>query len=248
VRLNLQVRGLGDSFTGKRIVHVSDLHCSRTVSSKYLEHCIERVNQLQPDVVVLTGDYVTYDINGRFSEKVIPLVGKLKSTFGVYACMGNHDYGVDVIFGQLPRRGRLDELTEGMESYGVTVLRNRAGALELDGHKLWFVGLGDIWANDCEPELAFAGVGDGAVIVLFHNPESIKHLKGFRFGAALCGHTHGSRLRYSHPTTGALISRHDYSAGLYDLGDKKLYVNRGLGRHGRGFFNTRPEITVYDLC
>ena len=64
------------------------------MSSSYLRRCIERVNLLEVDLVVLTGDYITYDLRGTYREKVAALLGDIESRFGTYACLGNHDYGI----------------------------------------------------------------------------------------------------------------------------------------------------------
>ena len=76
VEVPLRLKKIPAVFKGKRIIHVSDLHCSRTVSGKYLKCCIERINRLAADIVVLTGDYVTYDYYGRFRKKVVKLISR----------------------------------------------------------------------------------------------------------------------------------------------------------------------------
>lgn len=248
VEVDLRLKNLCDPFRGKRIVHVSDLHCSRTVSTKYLKYCIDRINLLEPDIVVLTGDYVTHDYYGRYSEKVVALVCDIRSRLGVYACLGNHDYGVGGVLGS--RRDRsLRQMVEGIESGGVTVLRNQSSLLEIDGRRLWLVGLGDLWAGDFQPERAFAGVGDnGAVIALAHNPETLEHLHDFNVDMVMCGHTHGGQVEWTAFLDRPVMNRRSYYAGMYKVRGKMLYVNRGLGRHGKAIFNTRPEITVFSLC
>lgn len=248
VEVELCLANLGEGFRGKRIVHVSDLHCSRTVSGKYLGRCIERINVLDADIVVLTGDYVTYDTCGRFGKKVLELLERIESRMGLYACLGNHDYGVGGLF-RKKRRSPLYQMIEGLESAGVEVLRNESRVLEVDGKGLWLVGLGDLWAEDFEPAKAFEGVEkDGAVIALAHNPDSIEHMGGFWCDAVMSGHTHGAGVEWTRWGAKPFINKRSYTAGLYEVGGKKLYVNRGLGRLGKFLFNARPEITVYNLC
>ncbi len=87
VEVDLHLKKLGSNFHGKRVIHISDLHYSRTVSGKYLRHCIDRINQLGADIVILTGDYITHDIYGRYRKKVASLIGKIKSRYGIYACL-----------------------------------------------------------------------------------------------------------------------------------------------------------------
>ncbi|MBW8016969.1 MAG: hypothetical protein FVQ82_12355 [Planctomycetes bacterium] len=245
VDVSMPVSGLADELCGKRIIHVSDLHCSRTVSPRYLEKCFERVNQLNADIVVLTGDYITHDFNGNYRQIAVDLIGKLKSRFGVYACLGNHDYGIGSIIRS--RRGDLlEHLTEGMRDKGVKLLRNESVQVDVDGKELWFVGLGDLWADDFNPDKAYSGVDNSqTAITLVHNPKSVKHLKHYHSHAVMSGHTHGVQ----HPlakTCGAL-GKPKYHAGMYEVDGKKLYVNRGLGRLGQIVCSPRPEITVVTL-
>jgi predicted MPP superfamily phosphohydrolase len=247
VEVSLELEKAGTAFRGKRIVHISDLHCSWTVSSRYLRHCIDRVNLLDADIVILTGDYVTYDHNGRFREKVLDLVECIQSRLGLYACLGNHDYGIGGIF-KVRREDRVKEMIRGLEGRGINVLRNASSLLEIEGRGLRFVGLGDLWAGDFEPERALDGVRDDeTVIALAHNPDSIRHLHQFDIDAVMCGHTHGIRYGVMGARGESVVNERFHYAGMYDVGGKKLYVNRGLGRLGKAIFNARPEITVFNL-
>lgn len=230
-----------------RIVHASDFHCSRTVSEKYLQRCIKRINALQPDIVVLTGDYITHDYYGRFSRKVGRLLAGLKARYGIYATLGNHDYGIGGGI-RVERNGTLNEMINSFHAAGIRVLRNEAGFVQINEHRLWFVGLGDLWSGDFEPARAFAQVDtDGPVITLAHNPESAGHIGEYNFDALVCGHTHGCKFEWTAMPDRPLLVRRRFNAGMYNLGERPLYVNRGLGRHGR-IFNKRPEITVFTLC
>ncbi|MBN1804791.1 MAG: metallophosphoesterase [Sedimentisphaerales bacterium] len=245
VEIDLHLQNPQGRLHGTRIAHISDLHYSRTVSGAYLRRCIERINMLDVDIVVLTGDYITYDIRGKFREKVIALLGDIESRFGAYACLGNHDYGV-ALSGR--KRGQLlHRLINGMEAGGITVLRNESTVLEIDGHPLWFVGLGDLNVGDFDPEKAFAEVPtDQVTIALMHNPRGVEHLSEFAVNAVISGHTHGRKSRFSICLPGTNEERRFHS-GLYEFEGKKVYVNRGLGRVGRTRMNIRPEITVFTL-
>jgi len=245
VDVSMPVAGLADELCDKRIIHVSDLHCSRTVSERYLDKCVERVNQLDGDIVVLTGDYITHDFNGTYRQIAIDLIGKIKSRFGVYACLGNHDYGIGSVIRS--RRGDLLEyLTEGMRDKGVKLLRNESVQVDVEGKPLWFVGLGDLWASDFNPDKAYSGIDKSqTAITLVHNPKSANHLKHYHSHAIMSGHTHGVQ----HPLAGAYeaIGKPKYHAGMYQVHGKQLYVNRGLGRLGQLVCSPRPEITVATL-
>jgi len=246
VEINLHLQSPYNRLRGIRIAHISDLHHGRTVSGNYLRRCIERINLLDIDLVVLTGDYITYDIRGIYREKVVSLLGDIESRFGTYACLGNHDYGIRNIPGHKPER-LFYQLIEGMEARGITVLRNESIVLNINGHPLWFVGLGDLITGDFLPHKAFANVpADQVVIALVHNPRAIEQLGEFSVNAVVSGHTHGRKTR---PITSRewRIRHRRFHAGMYEFKGKKLYVNRGLGRVGRARLNARPEITVFTL-
>ncbi|MFC1636545.1 metallophosphoesterase, partial [Planctomycetota bacterium] len=229
-----------------RIAHISDLHHSRTVSSGYLRRCIERINLLDVDLVVLTGDYITYDTRRTYRKKVAALLGDIESRFGTYACLGNHDYGIRIL-PDYKREHLLRRLMQAMEAKGITVLRNESTVLNINGHPLWFVGLGDLKIGDFQPEKAFANVpSDQMTIALVHNPRSIEYLGEFTAHAVVSGHTHGRRTKPIISRTWRLRNRR-FHAGMYEVGGKKLYVNRGLGRVGRARLNARPEITVFTM-
>jgi hypothetical protein len=247
VEVDMHLENLPEKFRGKRIVHISDLHCSRTVSNRYLRHCVDRVNHLKADIVILTGDYITHDLNGKFRNKAVELVGAINNNNGVYACLGNHDYGFNGML-RSKHHGLMHDMIEGMEQGGVNILRNDSAVVEIDGEELWLVGLGDIWAGDFKPKKAFKKVPDNeAVITLLHNPDGVKHLHDFPVDAVMSGHTHGAVTEHVNKF-GWGVQKRKYHAGMYHVRGKKMYVNRGLGRLGRARLGARPEITVCTLC
>jgi len=196
----------------------------------------------------MTGDYITHDYYGRYRKKIVNLIGSLQIKHGIFACLGNHDYGFDGLVTSTSNRCAC-EMAEDLAQSGVTVLRNKSSVLEIDRRHLWFVGTGDLWADDFKPDKAFEKVSkDSTVITLSHNPACVEHLKGFNFDAAMCGHTHGAKFQFAPSLGWPILNQHSYHSGMYDLEDRKLYVNRGLGRLGRFLFNARPEITVFNLC
>jgi predicted MPP superfamily phosphohydrolase len=246
VEIDLRLRRLPERLRGTRIAHISDLHCSSTVSGEYLRRCVDRINRLSVDLVVLTGDYITYDLRGRYRQKVAEILSGIRSRLGTYACWGNHDYGVR---SQSVRRRAelLRRMRRAMKAADVTVLRNESGVVDVDGYPLWVIGLGDLWVDDFRPRRAFADVpADETTITLTHNPRGAELLGAFPASVVMSGHTHGRRLSPPLRPTWT-TKRRRYYAGMYDLAGTQLYVNRGLGRHGRARLNTPPEITVLTL-
>ena len=246
VNIEIPIDGLSKKLAGKRIIHLSDIHCSRTVSKNYLRRCIDRVNNLEPDIAALTGDYVTHDIGGKHRQNAVDIIGKLESKYGVYACLGNHDYGPGSVIGKT-HHNVLNSMIEQLTDKKIRLLRNESCEVDIDGQRLWMVGLGDLWAADFHPHKAFEGIPtEETTIALVHNPEGIDHLHAFKTDLVLAGHTHGTTVDLTLNLKKALRTRRFHS-GLFQIGDKRMYVNRGLGRLGRTLFNARPEITVITL-
>ena len=246
VNIDVPLRNLPEKLRGKRIVQLSDIHCSRTVSAEYIQRCIDRVNALNADIVVLTGDYVTHDLTGKFRQSAVELIGEIKSNHGVYACLGNHDYGVGSMFGKNDN-SQLDSMVSNMQDKGIRLLQNESSVADIDGQPLWLVGLGDLWVGDLDPKKAFADVPcNEAVVALVHNPDGIDHLEAFPADIVMSGHTHGTTKDFNFSLKKLMRNRR-FDAGMFNVGDKHLYVNRGLGRMGRTGFNARPEITVMTL-
>lgn len=248
VELDLPLSNLPQPFRGKKLVHISDLHCSNTVSDKYLQRCVQRINRLQADIVVITGDFVTHDFRGVYKKKILSILSRLKSTLGTFACLGNHDYGVMATWQPGSDMVR-DFLENGLQEIGVQVLRNNSHCLKHQDSEIYLVGLGDMWAQDIQPEKAFRNVAsDKTTLVLAHNPDTIDLLQDYKANIVMCGHTHGGQVKVPFFGPPLLpIKNRRYVSGMFNVEDKMLYVNRGLGRLGRIRFNCRPEITVFTL-
>lgn len=249
VRDELPVHDLGDAFVGRTIAHITDLHCSRTVSAEYLDDCVSRVNALRPDIVMLTGDYITYQGKNGYHRKVLDIVGRLRAPLGVYAVLGNHDTGTITRFHKAGSADLQQFLVDGLKSVGVKVMENRSEPISVGGERLWIVGLGDLWSGDFNPSLAFRDVpAKTPTLTLVHNPDAFDRLGGWPVSAVLSGHTHGGQVAI--PLVGRPflpIKNRQYYAGRFLVDGKTLYVSRGLGRIGRVRFNCRPEITLLRL-
>ena len=240
--------GLDPALEGLRLLQLSDLHVYPSVPLDYLRGQIRRCETLAPDVIVITGDFITA---GRLDvlKELVALLRPLQAPLGVFAVLGNHDFGVF----SPRRRSRgpaIGECThQALAGCGVTVLRNEARVLTVRGAPLQLVGIDDLWSGLCDPDLAFAQADpELPTIVLTHNPDTMPLIKGWPWRWLLCGHTHGGQVRI--PFFGAPILPIDdrrYDAGLFELGDRRLYVNRGLGYFKQVRFNCRPEITEFTL-
>ena len=244
---------LPEAFRGMRIAQISDIHYFEWTESFFLRQVVDHVNNLKPDMVVLTGDFVTYgpvrwpseEAHKRFALRHMPECASILSGIRCplrYATLGNHDMmvGGRYVYGDLINQG-------------LPVLRNRAVALERNGQRLWLIGLGSACARDVDTERAFpdSAVRDReATIVLAHEPDILPQIAKLDADLMLSGHTHGGQvcLPFLPP---AFLPQYGkkYVQGWFRSGSTQLYVNRGIGTIGVPFrVNCPPEITLLTLA
>lgn len=245
VNVPMPLRDLPDSLIGKTIVQISDLHVGPIVSHEYLRHCLELVSSLEPDIVAVTGDFVSYDGPARIDEAVSLLADMQRGKLATIAVTGNHDFGFSR--DGFTNRQVADALTEKLDGIGIQLLRN--SAIEIGGLRL--LGVDDFWGPTHElDETLSSGDGDRPSVMLCHNPDFVDQpgWEDYR-GWILAGHTHGGQVRLPFCKPPILpIRNRDYAAGKIDLsGSRTLYVNRGLGYLRKVRLNVRPEITVFEL-
>ena len=243
VRRDLPVRNLPPALVGRTLVQVSDLHVGPHVDAGYLAVALRTVSALAPDIVAVTGDFMSIGNAARLDEVARVMENLTPPPLGCFAVFGNHDYGEQ--WRDAPLAERLDSRLSGI---GVRVLRNAAA----DAGGLRIVGLDDLWSPNFRPEAVLADLDpDAPAVVLCHNPDAADRAVwgGFR-GWILSGHTHGGQCKppFLPPPLLPVVNRR-YTSGAFDLGDGRwMYINRGLGHLKRVRFNVRPEFTVFRLA
>jgi hypothetical protein len=244
------IQGLPPAFEGARIAQLSDIHLDEYTEPVFLEHAVKMVNNLNPDFVFLTGDYVTDGIApNRFAVGAAWQCANILRNLTCpqrYAVLGNHDVAVGST-----------EVQTALIDNGIPVLVNTSTPIERAGGRIWLAGLDD--ASDGNPQLDLAiptrirGIAAEPVILLCHEPDFADTVSMSPAGQAvalmLSGHTHGGQVRV--PLIGAIalppLGR-KYVEGWFRFGNMQLYVNRGLGTVGVPFrFNCPPEISVITL-
>jgi len=247
VKVEMTLPRLPAAFDGFRIAQLSDFHYDAVFSVVPIRAAIEMVNRVYPDLVVLTGDFVTesYLKSHRHKAGTAPmagpcanLLGGLRSRLGSVAVLGNHDVNTDPGF-----------VTEALQSHGITVLRNGSQAFEQDGSRLWFCGLDSL---DARPNLGVAMRGipsHEAVILLVHEPDFADTASRYPIDLQLSGHSHGGQIWI--PGIGAPwlppFAR-KYPRGQYRVGPLPLYTNIGLGTIRLPVrLNCPPEVTLVTL-
>ena len=212
------LNGLPEAFSGLRVLHLSDIHHSLFFPLDRVAAVVELCNRLKPDLVALTGDFVTY--SRRSIEPVAEMLGTLRARLGVVAVLGNHDFrvGADIVQRAL-RRQR------------IRVLRNRHMMLRDGGDALPVAGVDDL-GYGADLRAALRGIPEGSpTILLAHNPRLVKHAARYGVGLVLSGHTHGGQVNL--PLLGTVYGRSPeqlrFKIGWDRLGATQIYVSRGIG-------------------
>lgn len=250
IQVQISLAGLPGVFDGMRVAQLSDIHMDEYTEPFFLRHVVDRINQLQPDLVLLTGDYVSagiapvkYSIGAGWQCANILKGLDCKRIFAV---LGNHD----VVVGGA-------EIIEALKANGITVLHNKSAPIERSGGRFWLAGLDDPMKGNPDPESAIPdsirNLPHEPVVLMCHAPDYVdtllKQPAGHAIDWMLAGHTHGGQVRL--PLLGALqlpdLGK-KYVEGLFRLGHLQLYVNRGIGTVGVPFrFLCPPEITLFTL-
>lgn len=228
------------------IAHLSDLHASEAVPFDYLERVFTRVQAARPDLICLTGDFIS-DLLPE-PRRYRHLLRTLTETAPCYAVTGNHDGGKWAV-----RRGGYADTSNVrtlLEDARITLLTNESRLVELHGIPIRVTGLGDPWAGECDPETAFAGIpGDHLPhIVLSHNPDTKEALQAYPWDLLLAGHTHGGQLRI--PGMGAPLAPVNdirFTEGLHIWNDRHLCISKGIGNHHGLRINCPPDVCLIEV-
>ncbi len=243
---------------GLRILQLSDLHASSVVPFSLIEHAIDAGLSYSPDVICITGDFITEKMpEARRYRKILRRLSDAAPTF---ACLGNHDGGK-----WAKRRGGYSD-TQKVERLlsqsGINCLMNETAGLNIRGNALFLVGLCDWWSGKMRASSPFSPQNKNAqtlsnstakktgdiTIVLSHNPDTKKFIAGFDWDLLLCGHTHGGQIRI--PLMGAPFAPVEdkrFVEGLHFWHERWLHISRGVGNVHGIRINCRPEINVLDL-
>jgi uncharacterized protein len=237
---------LPDAFAGMKVVQISDFHFQAYTEAMFLEAIVRRVNAQAPDLVLLTGDFISSKplsqrMNMRLAYHCAEILSRIECPLR-FAIMGNHDALVSA-----------HAVTDALTTHGIPVLVNRSVPIERQGQRIWLAGVEDVLQQ--RPDLS-AALPPGArrdgepTILLAHEPDFADYAMGRQIDLILSGHTHGGQILLPFlpplmlPDMGT-----KYVHGLFKLGDgMQLYVNRGLGAVNLPFrFRCPPEITAITL-
>lgn len=249
-RRRMPLRDLDPAHEGLKIVQISDLHYSPVVWQRYLIQYLSFVNDLEPDVVVITGDLITGGY--RYAHRIATILSHLKAPLGVICTFGNHDYSIYGRHANGEGARRADYLEKCLKQRGLIVLRNQTHYVTRPGAQrpVAIVGLDDEWSGHINPDRAWQDVDPSLpIICLNHNPINARELMPFPWQWMLSGHTHGRQLATSYLGRKFNGRRfRPYTHGHYYVEGRHLYVNRGLSYGQRVLDWCRPEITCFRLA
>ncbi len=226
---------LPEAFEGFRLLFLTDLHFQP--HSAHIPQIFTRIDELQPDLVCLGGDYTLGAHSLPSVDEFFHGLGSVARAVGIY---GNTDYRLDI-----PRNARKNWAED------IPFLKNSAMPITRDGQMLWLAGVNDPHLGFDRLALALREVpADAPVILLAHSPEIIRHRLDPRIRLVLCGHTHGGQICL--PGGRAIYKNmplpRKFASGRHQLGHAVLYVSRGVGSTRVPLrFNCLPEITLFTL-
>ncbi|WP_414528929.1 metallophosphoesterase [Nodularia chucula] len=262
-KITVKIADLPQSLHSTKLVQLTDFHYDGLrISEELLAQAIEATNEAEPDIILLTGDYVTDDPTPI--HQLALRLKHLQSRCGIYAVLGNHD---------IHYKHSKTEITSALTSIGINVLWNEI-AYPL-GEQLPIIGLAEYWSREFNPEPIMKQLNSHTPrIVLSHNPDTAKILEKWRVDLQLSGHTHGghivipglgpaifyyqkllkklpNKLKSWEPLLlgdcGKVVRYWEWAKGFHQVSQNQLYVNRGLGTYRPGRLFCPPEVTVITL-
>lgn len=240
-RITIKHKLIPEGFNGFKIVQFSDTHLGFQFQIKDLISVISKMEKLNPDVMIFSGDLMDQPDEYPMPDEIIPYLKKIKVPFGKYCIFGNHDHG-----------GNGSEIYRNiMEKSDFKVLQNAHAKLSLmSGEAIYLAGIDDAMLGSPDFKSALSGIPDHVyTILLSHAPDLADTAVNYNVQLQLSGHSHGGQIQI--PFAGALVTppyAEKYREGTYDLQNMVLHVNRGLGTTRLPYrFLSRPEITLYEL-
>ncbi|MEH7076084.1 metallophosphoesterase [Neobacillus drentensis] len=233
-----------DSFDGIKIVQFSDTHLGFQYNLNQFKKLVKKINSLQPDIVLFTGDLM--DEPNQYSDinQLVPILKSLNAPLGKYCIFGNHDHGG---YGS-------DIYRNIMETTDFIVLLNESvPVINKDDSTIYLLGIDDAMLGNPNLPLALKNVPKNTFkILLSHAPDLADTASQYPIQWQLSGHSHGGQIKI--PFFGALVTPpygQIYPEGLYSVGNQSrlsLYVNRGIGTTRLPFrFLSKPELTIFTL-
>lgn len=234
-RVEIRLKRLPPKLDGFKIIQLSDTHHSPFTGLEHIERAVKIANRLRPDMFLLTGDYVSHD--REYIAPVAAALGRLKSRYGTYACLGNHDHWTDA-----------DLVTELFRGEGINVLINEGFRFETRRGSFWIAGVDDHMVGKTDVPASLRGsFPDEMKLLLAHNPIIFREAARYGVDLTLSGHTHGGQIKLRDDEKRILPQR-KLKAGLHTRRNSQIYITRGIGTVVVPMrYQCPPEISLLEL-
>jgi len=215
--IEIELNRLSEGLDGMRVVHLSDIHHSPFTDIEHIERAVEISNNLEPDMIVLTGDFVSHE--AEYISPMADALSELDAPLGVYACLGNHDHWTDA-----------DAVEKELSDGGIRVLINEGERIETDAGSFWICGVDDYMVGKTDVVSALEGsIEDEAKLMLAHNPVIIRQAAKRGVDLMFSGHTHGGQVKLRPEPKSRIIRNMRMRNGLHRRRDTQIYITRGIG-------------------
>lgn len=234
-RVGIGLERLPKKLDGLKIIHLSDTHHSPFTNIEHIARAVKIANRLRPDMFLLTGDYVSH--NAEYIAPVAKVLGELRSEFGTFACLGNHDHWTDPELVAHLFRGE-----------GINVLINEGFRMQARGASFWLAGVDDYMAGKTDLISAMRGsYPDEMKLLLAHNPIIFRQSVRAGVDLTLSGHTHGGQVKIRDEEK-RILPRRKLSSGLHRRKGAQVYITRGIGTVVLPVrYQCPPEISLLEL-
>jgi predicted MPP superfamily phosphohydrolase len=248
--VRMKLPRLPKEFHGFRVAQLSDIHIGPFMTSSDVRYVVEMANALKPDLIVLTGDYITWDPDTQ--EAAVDSLTGLKAPLGIYGCLGNHEMMTHTEA----------SITALFARHDIRILRSERASVRVGKESLNIIGVDyetrHRHASHYSHHLVrqyLEGVQpltspDQVNILLSHNPNTFDRAAELGIDLSLSGHTHGGQISLDFISPDLSIARlmTPYVKGHFQKPGGQLYVNRGIGTIAVPIrFNAPPEITLFEL-
>lgn len=236
--ITIHSKDIPNSFDGKKIVFIADIHHGPYFSVERVTKLVIQINELQPDIILLGGDYVHRD--PKYIQQLFGEFAKLKATIGIYAVMGNHDHWENAELSK-----------EMMLQSGIQLCDNKSYWIRNGNDSIKIGGVGDFWEDvQYIDRTIFDVQKSNFCILLSHNPDYLENLNTNYVDLTLSGHSHGGQMTFFGLWAPVLPSKfgQKYRYGLIQNGEMQSYVTSGIGTITPPLrFFCRPEIVLFTL-
>lgn len=232
--LNLTINKKVDGLKTLRVVVVSDIHTGHLIDKEVLSMYVDKIMEQKPDVILLVGDIIDYDLAPLVDQKMNEEFRRLKAPYGVYVCTGNHEY----------RLNSEEKIAWLASETGMTMLRDTAIKV---ADKFYIAGREDEHFDNRKtlPDIMQHVDKQRPVIVMNHEPQNLSEESAEQVDLAVYGHTHNGQL---FPNNLIINMIYEVGHGYKKKESTHIYVTSGLGLSGPQYrIGTTSEIVVINL-